>query len=136
LLIKEESRNPVLRRKKMSWNFWKKRPETVELSNEKEEKLSKPQDIPEAVGRSLVVDLGKDPDWVWRLRSVVRRQAEKYRYDVRVFDEMQAGARGVRVRDYTTLDEHPDLILFEGWYDKKSHIANIGERSGPTLKAA
>jgi len=120
----------------MSWNFWKKRPETVDLSKEKEEKLSKPHDIPEAVGRCLVVDLGKDPDWVWKLRSVVRRQAEKYRYDVRVFDEIQAGARGVRVRDYTTLDEQPDLILFEGWYDKKSHRAHVEERLVPTPKAA
>jgi hypothetical protein len=120
----------------MSWNFWKKRPETADLSKEKEEKLSKPKDIPEAVGRSLVVDLGKEPDWVWKLKSVVRRQAEKNRYDVRVFDEIQAGAKGVRVRDYTTLDEHPDLILFEGWYDKKSHMAHIEERLVPTPKAA
>jgi hypothetical protein len=120
----------------MSWNFWKKKPETVELTKVKEEKLSKPQDIPEAVGRCLVVDLGKDPDWVWKLKSVVRRQAEKHRYDVRVFDEIQAGARGVRVRDYTSLDEHPDLILFEGWYDKKSHMADIKERVVPTPKAA
>jgi len=120
----------------MSWNFWKKRPERVDLSKEKEEKLSKPQDIPEAVGRYLVVDLGKDPDWVWRLRSVVRRQAGKYRYDVRVFDEIQTGARGVKIKDYTTFDEHPDLILFEGWYDKRSHRANIQENLVPTPKAA
>jgi len=120
----------------MSWNFWKKKPETVDLSKKKEEKLSKPHDIPEAVGRCLVVDLGKDSDWVWKLRSVVRRQAEKYRYDVRVFDEIQTGARGVKIRDYTTFDEHPDLILFEGWYDKKSHMAHIQERLAPTPKAA
>jgi hypothetical protein len=120
----------------MSWNFWKKGPEKVEVSKEKEEKLPKPQDIPEAVGRYLVVDLGKDPDWVWSLRSVTRRQAEKYRYEVRVFDEIQAGARGVRVKDYTTFDEHPDLILFEGWYDKKSYQAHLQERLVPTPKAA
>ena len=52
----------------MSWNFWKKGPEKGELSKEKEEKLSKPKEIPEAVGRSLVVDLGKDAG---RLRYAV-----------------------------------------------------------------
>jgi L-rhamnose mutarotase len=120
----------------MAWNFWKKRSTTAEPSKEKEETLSKPKDIPEAVGRYLVGDLGKDPDWVWKLKSVVRRQEEKHRYDVRIFDEIQAGAKQVRVRDYTTLDEHPDLILFEGWYDKKSSRAHMQEKLVPTPKAA
>jgi hypothetical protein len=120
----------------MAWNFWKKRPETVELSKVKEEKLSRPKDIPESVGRFLVVDLGKNPDWVWQLKSVVRRQAEKHRYDVRVFDEIQTRTKGVSVRDYTTFDEHPELILFEGWYDKKSNMAHLQERLEPTPKAA
>jgi hypothetical protein len=134
--MKNRNPSPYKRRAKMSWSFWKKKSVTVELSEAKEEKLSKPKDIPEPVGRYLVVDLDKDPDWVWKLKSVVRRQAEKNRYDVRVFNEIQAGSRGVSVRDYTTLDEHPELILFEGWYDKKSHIAHMQERSEPTPKAA
>jgi hypothetical protein len=120
----------------MAWGFFKKRSDSVDLSKEKQERLSKPQEIPEPVGRCLVVDLGKEPDWVWKLRSVVRRQEEKYRYDVRVFDENQAGARGVRIKDYTTLDEYPDLILFEGWYDKKSYKVHMEERLVPTPKAA
>lgn len=121
----------------MSWRFWKKKSTTVELSEVKEERLSKPKDIPQPAGRYLVVDLGKNPDWVWKLKSVVRRQEEKYRYDVRVFDEIQSRARGVSVRDYTTLDEYPDLILFEGWYDKKFNAAYLEEkRVESTSKAA
>jgi len=120
----------------MSWSFWKKKSATVELSEVREEKLSKPKDIPEPVGRYLVVDLGKNPDWVWKLKSVVRRQTEKHRYDVRVFDEFQARAKKVSVRDYTTLDDHPELILFEGWYDKKSNMAHVQETLEPTPKAA
>jgi hypothetical protein len=119
----------------MSWSFWKKRSVT-ELSKAEEEKLSKPKSIPESVGRYLVVDLGKNPDWVWKLKSVVRRQAEKHRYDVRVFDEIQARVKGVNVRDYTTLDEHSELILFEGWYDKKSNMSHMQETLVPTPKAA
>ena len=121
----------------MSWSFWKKKSATVEPSEAREEKLSKPKDIPEPVGRYLVVDLGKDPDWVWKLKSVVHRQAEKHRYDVRVFDELQARAKRVSVRNYTTLDEHPELILFEGWYDMKSNTAYVEEkRVEPSSKAA
>jgi len=120
----------------MSWNFWKKKSGTTELSNEKEPKLSKPKDIPEPVGRYLVVDLGKDPDWVWQLKSVVRTQADKHRYDVRLFDESQASLKGISVKNYTTFDQHPELILFEGWYDKRSNRAKMQEPQVPTPKAA
>jgi hypothetical protein len=120
----------------MSWNFWKKKSAPSGPAKTKEEKLPKPKDIPEPVGRFLVVDLGKDPDWVWQLKSVVRAQAEKSRYDVRVFDESQTSSKGVRVQDYTTLDGHPELILFEGWYDKKSNRAHMQEPLVPTPKAA
>lgn len=120
----------------MSWNFWKKQPATDEVSKTKEAKLPKPKDIPEPVGRFLVVDLRKDPDWVWQLKSVLRAQAEKSRYDVRVFDESQTSSKGVRVQDYTTFDERPEFILFEGWYDKKSNRAHMQEPLVPTPKAA
>jgi hypothetical protein len=120
----------------MSWNFWKKTRVTQEPASVREEKLPKPKDIPEPVGRYLVFDLRKNPDWVWKLKCVVRRQQEKYRYDVRVFDEAQAAAKKVRVGDYTSLDEHPELILFEGWYDKKSMAVNVEERLELTPKAA
>lgn len=80
----------------------------------KEEKLPKPKDMPEPVGRYLVFDLRKNPDWVCKLKSVVCRREEKYCYDVRVFDEAQAAAKKVSVKDYSSLDEHTELILFEG----------------------
>jgi hypothetical protein len=120
----------------MSWNFWKKKSGPSGPAKTREERLPRPKDIPEPVGRFLVVDLGKDPDWVWQLKSVVRAQAEKSRYDVRVFDESQTSSKGVRVQDYTTLDGHPELILFEGWYDKKSNRAHMQESLVPTPKAA
>lgn len=120
----------------MSWSFWKRKSDTVDASKPKEEKLPKPMDIPESVGRSLVVDFGKDPDWVWHLKSVVHRREEKNCYEVRVFDESQAMMHGIIVRDFTSLDEHPELILFEGWYDKKSNKVQVQERLEPTPKAA
>jgi hypothetical protein len=89
------------------------------------------------VGRYLVVELGKNPDWVWRLKSAVRPRPEgKDCFDVRVFDDVKTAAMNVAVRDYTSLDGHPELILYEGWFDKKSMGVHIGERKTATISRA
>ena len=121
------------------WKFWQKKPKTGEPSSAKSQKLPKPKDIPEPVGRYLVAQLGKNPDWVWNLKGVVRsRQEAKDSYDVRVFDEAKASGKNVTVKDYTSLDEHPELILYEGWFDKKSMSVQIEEkeRRKPVPRAA
>jgi len=109
--------------------FWKKKPKEVEASKAKVQKLPKPKNIPEPVVRYLVVELGKDPDWVCRLKSVVRpRQGRKDSYDVRVFDEVKTTQMNVMVKHYTSLDDHPELILYEGWFRKKSTTVQIKEK--------
>jgi hypothetical protein len=112
----------------MFWSFWKKR--LTQAEQRKAERLRKPQVLPQAVGRELIVQLGKNPDWVWGLKSVVRKsQRGKHRYNVRVFN--QAAAMGISVVNYSSLDDHPELILFEGWYDRKSWKADIKEMVKP-----
>lgn len=109
--------------------FWKKKPAAEELSKPKVEKLPGPKGIPELVGRHLVVELKQNPDWVWNLKGVVRPRSDgKDRFDFRVFDEAQVGARKVAVKNYTSLDEHPDLILYQGWFDKKTMKVQIEEK--------
>jgi hypothetical protein len=104
----------------VNWKFWLKKTEN-ETAEEKTVKLPGPMRIPEPVGRYLVVKLGKDPDWVWNLECVVRPHGEaKNAFDFRVFDLKRAEANNVVVKNYDTLDAHPNLILYEGWYDKKS----------------
>ena len=118
------------RGKEMFWGFWKKGPVPAKPLNA--QRLRKPQVLPQAVGRELIVQLGKNPDWVWTLKSVVHKSPRgKRRYDVRVFDQAQAMAMGISVVDYTSLDDHPELILFEGWYDRKSWKARINEMVKP-----
>ena len=122
--------------------FWKKRPAKEEPPRPQAEKLPKPKDIPDLVGRYLVTEMGKDPDWVWKLKGAVRQRSEsKGAFDVRVFDAAQAAAKKVTVKDYTSLDEHPDLILYEGWFDKKSMKVQLeggqgcfGKRNKPGQK--
>lgn len=121
----------------MAWAFWKKESGKGEQSKAPMKKLPKPKDIPEPVGRYLVVNLGKDPDWVWRLKGVVRQREEsKDSFDIRVFDEAKVGQARVSVKDYTSLDAHPELILYEGWFDKKSMKVQVEEKKIPHVTGA
>ena len=67
----------------------------------------------------MVVEEKKDPDWVWQLKGVVHPTGKKAFY-CRVFNQPQAAQTGVKVRDWTSLDENPDLILREGTIDKET----------------
>jgi hypothetical protein len=97
--------------------FWKKKTEGNSLPG--------PKEVPELVGRHLVVVLKQNPDWVWKLKGVVRPHAEnKDLFDVRVYDESQT-KQGARIKDYSTLDQLPDLVLFDGWFNKKTLQAEI-----------
>lgn len=115
------------------WNFWKRKPAEKELL--KAEKLTRPHHLPQAVGREIL-RLGKDPVWVWHLKSVVcPNHKKKDRYNVRVFDETQTSAQGIDVENYNSLNQYPELILFEGWYDRRSWRANIKEKKRPDLNS-
>jgi hypothetical protein len=117
------------RRENMGWKFWEKKAAVGEQATTRAEKLPKPREIPEVVGRYLVAELGKDPDWVWTLKGVLRRKSDrKDCFEFRVFDNNKVAARGVPVRDYTSLDGHPELVLFEGWFDKNSYVVQIAEK--------
>lgn len=101
--------------------FWKK--------NSNEEKESSPKNIPDAVGRFLVVGLGKNPDWVWNLKAVMRNKGkDKDLFDVRVFDQAKANSLNIKVKNFTSLGEHPELILYEGWFNKKTFEAKVEAR--------
>ncbi len=90
------------------------------------EKMPPPKNIPEPVGRHLVVGLGKDPDWVWNLKAVMKnRENEKDVFEVRVFDQSQAASRQIKVKDYNSFDAHPELILYEGWFNKKTFEVKV-----------
>jgi hypothetical protein len=101
--------------------FWKKK-----SNGEKE--LS-PKSIPEAVGRYLVVNLGKNPDWVWNLKAVMKNKGnEKDVFEVRVFDQAKANALKISIKNFTSLGEHPELILYEGWFNKKTFEVKVEAR--------
>ena len=96
-----------------------------------------PKEMPQIVGQHLVVDLQEDPDWVWELKCVLRPRIEsKHAFDFRIFDPAEAASKGVNVKDYHSLDEHPEMILFEGWFDKQLMKVHLQEKPVPTPRAA
>ena len=117
----------------MNWKFWEKTEKADNSSQTNNETLPRPKSIPEPVGRYLVVQMGKDPDWVWNLRAAIRTRQEKPNtYYFRVFDPSKAAASRISVRDYNQLEQYPQLILFAGWYDKKLFDVHMEEEKKPT----
>jgi len=96
----------------------------------KEEKLRKPQAIPGLVQKYLV-DEGKLPTHlVPLLKSVVRENGSREQaFDIRIFDESEALAKNVNVNDYGALDEHLDLILYEGRFSEPSKQVELQEKN-------
>jgi hypothetical protein len=114
----------------MNWKFWEKSSSGTEAP--KVPKLPRPKDVPPVVGQHMVVNLGLDPDWVWRLKGVIRPQAgSKSAFDIRIFDEGNAFARKVSVRDFNSLNEHPLLVIYEGWFDKVSGAVKLEKKTDP-----
>lgn len=121
----------------MQFKFWQKNRETGAAPVPGAVKLPGPKGIPEQVGRYLVIRLGKDPDWVWNLKSLSRPHPEKSElFDVRIFDERHVATKNVILKNYTSLDAHPELILFEGWYNKKTMKAEVRGKEAPLPRAA
>ena len=106
----------------MNWKFWKKDndPGTVPR------KLPRPKEMPQEIGRHLVVVEGYDPDWAWNLKFALQPQEEGSAvFNFRIFDESAAAQKGMRIANFTSLDNHGDLILFQGWINRKTRQFEI-----------
>lgn len=120
----------------MNLKFWHREQSGGGTLNTAGVKLSKPKELPQQVGMYLVVHERLDPDWVWALKCVLRPRPERKRYfDFRVFDPIQANRAKIQVLDYHSLDVHPELILFQGKYDKDVKDPEL-DRTPPMPKAA
>jgi hypothetical protein len=105
-------------------------PELIrQKSVKKEEKLRGPQAIPELVQKYLVAERKMNPDLANLLKAVMRKStSQEGPLNIRVFDESEALAKKVKVENYTSLDEHQDLIAYEGWVDLKSKRVGLEEK--------
>jgi hypothetical protein len=102
--------------------FWGKK------SAKEEGKLLGPKEIPGPVQTYLVAERKMDPDLVKLLKAVERKSATGATLNIRVFDNSEATAKKVQVKDYTSLDECPDLIIYEGWFDEGAKQVKLEEK--------
>ncbi len=100
-------------------------------SKDKAEKLTGPREIPGPVGKFLTSERKLDPDAVQFLKAVIRKKqnGEEKEFDIRIYDEADTLANKVEVKNYTTLDDKPNLILYDGWYNEKTKKAELAERN-------
>jgi hypothetical protein len=114
--------------------FWSRKSEKGEA---RKEKLAGPQAIPGLVQKHLVSDREMDPAVAQILKAVtLRNENGQGGLEIRIFDDSEAQARKVRVADYSSLDEYPDLIIYEGWFDEGSKQVKLEERNRASLDAA
>jgi hypothetical protein len=108
----------------------KEMPELMHKKSVKEEeKLRGPEAIPELVQKYLVGERKMDPDLVKLLKAAMRKDtSQQGRLNIRVFDESEALAKKVQVKNYISLDEHQDLIAYEGWVDLESKQVELEEK--------
>jgi len=104
--------------------FWRKKSE-----KEGEKIPSGPKDIPGLVQHYLVAERKMDAGLVKLLKAVVDKNASEGKaYHIRIFDESEALAKKVQVKDYTSLDERPDLIIYEGLFDEAAKLVKLEEK--------
>lgn len=92
-------------------------------------RLPGPRKIPALVEKHLVDNYKVDASIAQILKAAVRKRPEtEGTFDCRIFDQSQAAASEVQIKDYTSLDTHPDLILYEGWFDEASKRVELVEK--------
>jgi hypothetical protein len=107
----------------MKWSIWNRR---QSAADPKAGKLPKPKELPTAVGRHMVVNLNWDPDEAWRLKAVfLPRMGDSDRPAIRIYDPDEAFRSRIEVKNYRSLDAHPELIVFEGWFDRSSNEIDL-----------
>jgi hypothetical protein len=102
----------------MNWKFWKTDNKHDHRLNHESSELPKPKDLPDRIGIHLATQLKLDPDWVWTLQGVVRPTNEKHNFEIRIFDPEEAFLSDVIVKNFSSLEDFPELILFEGCFNK------------------
>ena len=95
----------------------------------KAEKLPGPKLLPDILYDYLIKQMAKETNWVRGLAMVTRsRSSGGKSTDVRIFAQYEASSSGVKIKDYNTLEQYPQLIILEGWFDKESKKVSTNKR--------
>lgn len=112
--------------------FWSKKSVQEDV---KQEKLAGPRALTELVQKHLTAETGMDPVLAGLLKAVVQKGAnQETGLQIRVFDESEAQAKKIQVKDYSSLDGRPDLIIYDGWFDEGSKQVKLEDRNRANLE--
>jgi hypothetical protein len=91
-----------------------------------------PKDIPSFVYAHLVTKLKVPAENLNELRSVLKTGFwdDKLVTFIRIYDP-RASEEAWQVRDFASLDEHTDLILYEGYWENGSDRVYLERKTGP-----
>ena len=104
--------------------FWKR--DRSSATQPVKKKRSGAKELPQQVGQHLVVKKNQDPDYVWSLKCVMQPSpAGEEVMDIRIFNPEQAHRSGTRITEYAALDESPELILYQGWYNRETKEVHL-----------
>ncbi len=96
--------------------FWRKK--SVEEKVKEKKRKKEVKKIEGALWGYMVSQQGVIVDILQNLRRVERDGAVESKpvVMIRIFDPAAANQKGVDVDDYGSLDDHPNLVLYEGYY--------------------
>lgn len=93
------------------------------------EKLPHPKEIPEIVAKHLTEKMKMTPMFVQILKAVMYPDSRSEKASkIRIFDESETAVKKIKVQNYVTLDQYPNMILYEGWFDKKTKQVELEEK--------
>jgi len=91
-----------------------------------------PKDIPSLVYAYLVTTLEVPPEDLTRLRSVQKMSFwdDKLVTFIRIYDPLTS-EEARQVKDFSSLDQHPELVLYEGYWEKESDRVYLERKTAP-----
>lgn len=107
--------------------FWKKPGDTATL------KLSRPGPIPQIVQKYLIEEKKMDPELPPLLKSIMLNENDGDN-KIWIFDESDAVARKITVKDQTTINEHPELIIYEGSFNETAKKVSLEEKKATNIQ--
>ena len=136
MIFKSSRMTGLLHKPKTEQKQQEEKQQVVQKSSKPTADLPRPNKISELVGKYLVSEMKMDPDLVPILLSVTAKRAGTEKtFDVRIFDEPDALVKRVTINNYRSLDDHPELILYEGWFDNATkHVELKARREVPRTK--
>lgn len=101
--------------------FWKKKSEDGVIEGP-------PKVLPNIVQQYLIKEMKVDPEYAPLFKSVSRKNGGTG-YNIRIFDESDVAARKVAVKSYSDLNEHLNLVIYEGSYDEPAKKVELVEKN-------